>query len=67
YHFNGNELQFRWVTDVENFNMPVKVTLNDRGYQFIYPGKHWQSTQFTMSNKKDFKVDPNFYIHVKQI
>ncbi|SFW32886.1 M1 family metallopeptidase [Chitinophaga sancti] len=67
YHFNGNELQFRWVTDVENFDMPVKVTLNDRGYQFIYPGKHWQSTQFTLTNKKDFKVDPNFYINIKQI
>ncbi|MVT11219.1 M1 family metallopeptidase [Chitinophaga tropicalis] len=67
YHFNGSQLQFRWVTDVENFNMPVKVTLGDDGYRFIYPGKQWQSTNFTLSDKKKFKVDPNFYINVKEI
>lgn len=67
YHFNGSQLQFRWVTDVENFNMPVKVTLGDEGYRFIYPGKTWQSTNFTLSDIKKFKVDPNFYINVKEI
>lgn len=66
YHFNGTQLQFRWVTDVIDFNMPVKVTLNDNGYQFIYPGKTWQSTTFTMSDKKQFKVDPNFFINIKE-
>ncbi|SFE53242.1 Peptidase family M1 [Chitinophaga sp. CF118] len=66
YHFNGTQLQFRWVTDVVDFNMPVKVTLNDNGYQFIYPGKKWQSTTFTMSDKKEFKVDPNFFIYTKE-
>lgn len=66
YHFNGSQLQFRWVTDVENFNMPVKVTLSDDGYRFIYPGKNWQSTNFTLSDIKKFKVDPNFYINVKE-
>lgn len=67
YHFEGSQLKFRWVTDVENFNMPVKVTLTDNGYSFIYPGRNWQSTGFTLSDIKKFKVDPNFYIHVKEI
>jgi aminopeptidase N len=66
YHFNGTQLQFRWVTDVIDFNMPVKVTLSDDGYRFIYPGKKWQTTTFTMSDKKQFKVDPNFYINIKE-
>lgn len=66
YHFNGNELQFRWATDVVDFDMPVKVTLNDMGYTFIYPSRKWQSTQFTLADRKEFKVDPNFYINTKQ-
>jgi aminopeptidase N len=66
YHFNGTQLQFRWVTDVIDFNMPVKVTLSDDGYRFIYPGKTWQTTTFTMTDKKQFKVDPNFYINIKE-
>lgn len=66
YHFNGTQLQFRWVTDVIDFNMPVKVTLSDDGYRFIYPGKKWQTTTFTMSDKKQFKVDPNFFINIKE-
>lgn len=67
YHLNGNNLQFRWVTDVKDFNMPVKVTLSDDGWRFIYPGTTWQSTSLTISDLKQFKVDPNFYIQVKEI
>ncbi|SFM94707.1 Peptidase family M1 [Chitinophaga sp. YR627] len=67
YHFEGSQLKFRWVTDVENFNMPVKVTLTDNGYTFIYPGRNWQSMTMTLSDRKKFKVDPNFYINVKEI
>ncbi|ACU61501.1 M1 family metallopeptidase [Chitinophaga pinensis] len=67
YHFEGSQLKFRWVTDVENFNMPVKVTLTDNGYTFIYPGRNWQSMTMTLSDRKQFKVDPNFYINVKEI
>ncbi|MBW8686897.1 M1 family metallopeptidase [Chitinophaga rhizophila] len=67
YHFEGSQLKFRWVTDVENFNMPVKVTLTDNGYTFIYPGRNWQSMTLTLSDRKQFKVDPNFYINTKEI
>lgn len=67
YHFADNRLQYRWVTDVVDFNMPVKVTLSDDGYRFIYPGKTWGSTVFTLSDTTKFKVDPNFYINVKKI
>jgi len=67
YHIEGSQLKFRWVTDVENFNMPVKVTLTDDGYRFIYPGRNWQSTGITLSDPKNFKVDPNFYVNAKEI
>lgn len=67
YHIEGSQLKFHWVTDVENFNMPVKVTLTDGGYRFIYPGRNWQSTGITLSDPKNFKVDPNFYVNVKEI
>jgi len=31
YRFNGQQIQYRWVSDVKDFNMPVKVKLSDNG------------------------------------
>jgi aminopeptidase N len=67
YRFIGQQLQFRWVSDVKDFNMPVKVKLNENGFKLIYPGTLWHTTNFTLSNTKDFEVDKNFYIHTKQV
>lgn len=67
YRFKGQQVQYRWVTDVKDFNMPVKVKLSDNGYKLIYPGTLWRSSSVTLSNMKDFEVDKNFYIHTKQV
>jgi aminopeptidase N len=67
YRFIGQQLQFRWVSDVKDFNMPVKVKLNENGFKLIYPGTLWHTANFTLSNTKDFEVDKNFYIHTKQV
>lgn len=68
YRFAGQQLQYRWVSDVKDFNMPVKVKLSDNGYKLIYPGTTlWRSSNITLSDRKLFEVDKNFYIHTKEV
>ena len=67
YRFSGQQLQYRWVTDVKDFNMPVRVKLSDNGYKLIYPGTLWHSSNITLANIKDFRVDENFYINKKEV
>ncbi|MBS0029692.1 M1 family metallopeptidase [Chitinophaga sp. 22321] len=66
YRFSGQQLQYRWVTDVKDFNMPVKVKLSDNGFKLIYPGRLWRSSNISLSDMKNFEVDKNFYIKVKK-
>ncbi|SEW50571.1 M1 family metallopeptidase [Chitinophaga arvensicola] len=67
YRFSGQQLQYRWVSDVKDFNMPVKVKLSDNGFKLIYPGTLWRSSNITLSDVKNFEVDKNFYINTKQV
>ncbi|MET3878342.1 M1 family metallopeptidase [Chitinophaga sp. OAE865] len=67
YRFNGQQLQYRWVSDVKDFNMPVKVKLSDNGYKLIYPGTLWRSSNITLTDLKNFEVDKNFYINSKKV
>lgn len=67
YRFNGQQIQYRWVSDVKDFNMPVKVKLSDNGFKLIYPGTLWRSSNITLSDLKNFEVDKNFYINAKQV
>lgn len=67
YRFKGQQLQYRWVSDVKDFNMPVKVKLSDNGYKLIYPGTLWRSSNISLTDLKNFEVDKNFYINSKQV
>lgn len=67
YRFAGQQLQYRWVSDVKDFNMPVRVKLSDNGYKLIYPGTLWRSSNITLSDHKKFEVDKNFYIKMKEV
>ncbi|MEZ2446355.1 M1 family metallopeptidase [Chitinophaga sp. RCC_12] len=67
YRFNGQQIQYRWVSDVKDFNMPVKVKLSDSGFKLIYPGTLWRSSNITLSDLKNFEVDKNFYIKSRQV
>ncbi|MCP9770816.1 M1 family peptidase [Lacihabitans sp. LS3-19] len=50
-------ISFRWENVVAGFNMPVKVTIDDKE-QFIYPTTDWKKIK---GNK--ISVDRNFYIN----
>lgn len=68
YKINNNKLAYRWLTEVKDFNMPLKVTLRGNGeYTLIQPTTAWKEISLDSTVDKDsFKTDPNFYINIKQ-
>lgn len=67
YSINNKELKYRWVADVQGFDLPVKVTLADGKYSFIYPTTTWQTTAIQLTDPKKFAADKNFYIITKAL
>ncbi|RZJ77362.1 MAG: M1 family peptidase [Flavobacterium sp.] len=67
YKINNGELAYRWITDVKDFNMPVKVSLKADTYTLIKPTNDWKTTKIDASvNMDTFKTEPNFYVKVKK-
>lgn len=62
YSISNKELKYRWVADVKGFDLPVKVTLADGKYSFLYPTTDWQTTAIQLTDPKKFAADKNFYI-----
>jgi len=68
YQIQNSQLKYRWVADVKNFDMPIKVTLSPNNYTLIYPSPNWQMIKIAKEmGNENFKTDPNFYIKVKEI
>lgn len=62
------KLRYRWKTDVAAFDMPVKVTLKQDAFQFIYPETRWKTIAIDPQvTGISFKADPNFYIQLQEI
>ena len=67
YKINNGELSYRWITDVKDFDMPVKVSLKADEYTLISPTNDWKTTKIDASvNMDSFKTEPNFYVKVKK-
>ncbi|WP_343689695.1 M1 family metallopeptidase [Chitinophaga sp.] len=57
-------IRYRWVADVPDFRMPVKI----RGGGFIYPTPDWQTLTLYNRSAEDFDIDDeNFYIEVEGV
>ena len=67
YHLSGDTLAFRWSNVVRGFGMPIKVTLDWPEFTMIHPTEAWQRLPLHVANPADFKVDPNFYVDVKEV
>jgi len=60
------ELRHRWVAEVEDFRMPIKVTGGDGTYVFIHPTTSWQTIRLDKIDPEKFRVAENqFYVEVK--
>ena len=68
YKISNNKLAYRWLSEVKDFNMPLKVTLKGDGeYTLIQPTTTWKEISIDSTVDKDsFKTNPNFYINIKQ-
>jgi aminopeptidase N len=68
YKIENGTLSYRWITDVKDFDMPVKVSLKSAGFTLIKPTNDWKTTKIDDSiNMDTFKADPNFYVFVKKV
>ncbi|AOM77047.1 M1 family metallopeptidase [Pedobacter steynii] len=68
YKTEAGKLSYRWTSCVKGFDMPLKVTLNDKGYSTIYPTTQWKTIGLDgQINKDNFKADPNFYVKTKKV
>lgn len=65
FMFKEGQLYCRWIADVKEFNMPVKVRIKGGGYQFIYPTTSYTRLNIKGATKENLEVDTfNYYIGV---
>jgi aminopeptidase N len=61
YRIDGNQLKYRWTNCIDDFDMPVKITIDDTE-QWIKPTKNAQFLELPTATS-DIKVHPDFYIY----
>ena len=63
----ATRIRYRWIVDVERFDMHIKVSASENTYYFIQPTKQWKELLLTNVKVKNFKVDTdNFYVNVSK-
>ncbi|TYP92200.1 Peptidase family M1 [Fodinibius salinus] len=63
YYIKNGTLYYRWEATVPQFDMPLKVSLDDDTYSFIYPSsERWKKTKLSLDDPNNFQIDKNFYI-----
>ena len=60
YVIEGEKIRFRWNQVVNNFDMPILVTVNGKT-DWLYPTKQWKEKK-NDSRISEFKIDANFYV-----
>jgi aminopeptidase N len=63
----GKTISYRWVTDTNNFKMPIDII--DKGQETrIYPTSQWQKLDTKYKNWSELEVKTNeFYIEVAKV
>jgi aminopeptidase N len=63
---DGLRVGYKWEADVNNFRMPVKMTLPTDKMDWIYPTASWQTMEIKNMEAGALKVDTaGFYIGVR--
>ncbi|WP_142783600.1 M1 family metallopeptidase [Changchengzhania lutea] len=65
YALENKSLKYRWTNTIENFDMPVLITLNNK-VQWLFPKAAWKTMNLESENN-ELQIDPNFYIYSKKI
>ena len=64
--YDGNTVQYRWKTEVNNFSMPVKIQEKDN-YFIIHPQVEWQTCILNSAQSRWKAATDLFYINVEVI
>jgi aminopeptidase N len=67
YRLTGDTLDYRWTNVVPGFDMPVKATLDGRGFAWLRPTTSWQRTRVSLPDASNFRLDPNFYVTARAV
>jgi aminopeptidase N len=55
--------RYRWSADVEDFRMPIRVTLQKGRWDWIAPTSQWQTVKLSGVDPEDFRVEEDrFYV-----
>lgn len=64
YRLEKDILKYRWSNCVAGFDMPLKITVNDKP-EWVYPTTDWKQLKTVEDTK--IGTDINFYIQVKDL
>ncbi|ALJ05036.1 peptidase M1 [Pseudalgibacter alginicilyticus] len=65
YKIDKKELKYRWTNTVDNFDMPLQITINEKE-QWLFPKAEWQIITLDSKNAS-LKVDDDFYVQTKKL
>ena len=65
YKIEKKELKYRWTNIVDNFDMPVQVSIDEK-VQWLFPKTNWKTLPLD-SKKTSFSIDRDFYVEVKKL
>ncbi len=66
YYFSNDTFYFKWNNTVDNFEMPVKVSLDNKKEQWIYPtNQGFKSLQINSETNHQLEINDNFYVEKK--
>jgi aminopeptidase N len=61
-------VNYKWEADVDNFNMPIRITTSSSTFGWIQPTTDWQDIRLGEMSYEDFEVDQqNFFIEVEEL
>jgi aminopeptidase N len=67
YKIEGATLSYHWADVVPGFDMPVKATVTGRDFTLRNPTEAWQTATLAGVDASSFRVDPNYYVIVRQL
>ncbi len=65
YKITKNQLSFRYVSIIENFDMPVIAIINGKE-EWIFPTSEWKTKEFA-NEIKSIKIKEDFYVESEMI
>jgi len=66
YKIEGKSLSYRYTNVVDNFDMPIKMTINNKKQQ-LHPSSEWKLFKDAVSKDQEISTDRNFYVNSKSI